>query len=717
MWLLQGTSTMFRAFAPKLVAGVLVFLAAIASAAASSPRGLVIVPDGHTVEDRFDGGTTVVPQAQPASPIEPIAPQPETSVPADPPVKRDDPSRPGTAAPQARPSPPGALTVESEAPVEPANAGYGPSINSPPITGNKVALVIGNSEYRQLQPLKNPQNDARAISNLMISMGFETWTGLNLSQADTLALVARFAGEITNADIVMFYYAGHAVQAAGSNYIIPVDVQTSAQDIGTLRDQAIHLDTLLGILEATSGSRIVFLDSCRNNPFTLTRQLPVVGERIVSGSPRGIGLARVEARAGTMINYATAPGAVSMDGTGENSPFTEAVVKHLATPGLPLEMAMVRVRAEVAAKTDYQQIPWSHSSLLREIVLVPGEYVAERLDVPDGPSFADLVRSEALPGDTINVNGNAVRWMGEGGGLLGYVKEGVNFVEARGRRFRLWVEGKVARRFPDAYSESHAVLVAIDDYPSASGFPDLGFMESNAEKLAERLETMGFPQDNITRLYGPEATRDAIQGALSHFWGRDIEDRTSRVVIYFGGHGTHLMRAGSTASEGLLSDGLLIPYDYDPNLPYHSSIVLEELRDWNIKRTRMHHTLILIDACSSGLVLPKMLSGGPDEAVLVEPGRWQTIQANLRQPHSGIIVAGTGDEKALWLNGGIFTRSLISGLDGRADINKDGLIEFEELSFDLFKSVRGASLAEGIEQTPSTFSTGTGRIFFELPQR
>ncbi|WP_171236316.1 caspase family protein [Ruegeria sp. HKCCA6837] len=665
----------------QIIAAFFTYSLIVFPAAAFETRGLVIVPSAEDIGGDFGNETTVVPQDLPPEPIDP-APQPKISEPEL--EKRKN-----------------------------ARA----SIHSPKITGNRVALILGYSDYDEVSKLVNPENDARVISDLFRRMGFDTWTGLNLSQIDTLELVAKFAKETVNAEIVVFFYAGHAVQIGGKNYILPTDIK-NIHDANALIDQAVSLDSVLRILETTSGSRIVFLDACRDNPFASSnsRQVSANGRRGVEAG----GLARIEARAGTMINYATAPAEVSFDGEGENSPFTEAIVEHLATPGLPLEVAMVRVRAEVAKKTDYRQIPWTHSSLLREIVLVPGKYVAGNAVASSGPSFTDILLAEFPEDESLTINGKNARWMGEdsamGEDLLEFVRQGVNHVEHRGRRLRIWVEGKAARLFPDAYSESHAVLIAIDEYPSSSGFRNLGFMEQNADRLADQLQLMGFPEESITKLYGPKATKLAILGALNKFWGTESDGQANRVVVYFGGHGTHISRGSDGTTESVVTDGLLIPYDYEPQQPYHSSVLLEDLRDKNIKRSKMHHTLLLIDACSSGLVLPKLLSGdNDDEDAFREPGRWQTIQANLKQPHKGIIVAGTGEERALWVNGGVFTRSLIEGLKGGADLNQDGLIEFEELRYELFRRVRGHSLAEGIEQTPSTFSSGSGRIFFERP--
>lgn len=583
----------------------------------------------------------------------------------------------------------------------------------------RVALVIGNERYDFLPRLGNPGNDARAISDLFRGMGFQTWMGLNLSQAQTLSLVREFAEKSNNAEILMFFYAGHAVQVSGRNYLFPVDAGfVQNNDVQDMLDQSVPVDKLLGVLEATSASTIVFLDACRNNPLSEST-------RGTNAITRGAGgLAPITVRAGTMINYATAPGAVSSDGNGDNSPFVEGILKHLATPGLPLEVALVRARADVAHLTDYQQIPWSHSSLLQEIMLVPGAYAALSVDENDGPAIqiddqlAELLAQERK----IEINGQVRSWLGADEAidksLWDNLVDGINFIEAGGRSFKLWVEGNTARSVVDAYSESYAILVAIDDYTEKSKFRDLNFMEENADLLAAQLASMGFPPKNIKKLYGPDATKQAIERELARFWGPRSDLTRSRLVFYYGGHGSHIERKSLTLSNRMELDGLLIPYDHDPSMPYKTSILLEDLRNKNLKRSRMHHTLVLIDACSSGLSLPMVLSDRDSaERQLHAPGRWATIQANLKQPHSAIIVAGTGEEKALWVNGGVFTKTLAEAFDGHGDINGDGLIQYEELYFTLLEGVRGTTRSEGVEQTPSAFDVGSGRIYFELPSR
>lgn len=573
----------------------------------------------------------------------------------------------------------------------------------------KFALIIGNRNYAHAIDVNNASNDANDLGNVFSSLGFETWVGIDQSSSNFRTLLRQFSRAAKNSDIAVFYYAGHAIQFDGRNYIIPVDSELeNATDISF---EAMTIDSVVRLLEGASSSNILFLDACRNNPF--------------ESSTRGIksaldgGLAQVQARAGTMINYATAPGQVALDGSGRNSPFAKALIKHLRTPGVPLEVVMLRVRLDVAESTDYQQIPWTHSSLLREITLVPGIYLAVGEEKPktgrqDGALVKFLKGADVVKVNGVELNKN-VQQSNE---ALKFLKNGFNVIRANGRRLKIWLEQNTLKQFRAEYSQSFAILVAIDQYPKKTGFRELGFMEENADKLAVQLQKLGFEEENILKIYGANATKQNIEHALSKFWGYKKKGEVNRVIFYYGGHGHHLSRQNTDGSDSFVNDGLLIPYNFDPEKPYRTAIVLEELRNRNLKRSLMHHTLLLIDACSSGLALPKFAGDiGSKKIALTGPQRLRKIEANLRDTHSAIIVAGTGEERALWINGGIFTKSLIESLKGAADINDDGLIQYEELTLTLHEMVRSTSQEEGISQTPSDFDFGAGRILFEVPVR
>ncbi|CAG0979535.1 hypothetical protein RHDC4_01794, partial [Rhodocyclaceae bacterium] len=195
---------------------------------------------------------------------------------------------PGIAAKPAKAAPPAAST---------ADAG--------PVAADekRVALVVGNAAYPS-SPLKNPVNDARAISAKLKALGFEVITRENVAQKDMTRAITQFGEKLARKGAVgLFYYAGHGMQVRGKNYLIPVDAQISSE--ASVRSEAIDVDSMLEQL-STSALGIVILDACRNNPF----------ERRFRGASGG--LAQMDAPKGTLIAYATAPGKVASDGDGRN---------------------------------------------------------------------------------------------------------------------------------------------------------------------------------------------------------------------------------------------------------------------------------------------------------------------------------------------------------------------------------------------------------------
>jgi uncharacterized caspase-like protein len=224
---------------------------------------------------------------------------------------------------------------------------------------SKLALVIGNAQYSQLPVLVNPANDAKLLSVNLEQLGFAVTVLTDQSQAQMKASIAQFSQAVTVAGpdtIAMLYYAGHGVQIDGTNYLIPVDA--NVQTAGDVVLGAVSASDLLKTLElAQAKVNVLVLDACRDNPF--------------KSNTRGIsrGLARVQAPAGSIVAYATAPGQVAADGNGGNSPYAEALAKNLTTAGLPLESVFRQVRIEVSEKTSGEQVPWEETSLTQEVIL------------------------------------------------------------------------------------------------------------------------------------------------------------------------------------------------------------------------------------------------------------------------------------------------------------------------------------------------------------
>ena len=227
------------------------------------------------------------------------------------------------------------------------------AVASPARAEKRVALVIGNAAYTTANPLANPTNDAGDISASLKQLGFEVVLGLDLDKSAFDAKVREFARALDGADTGLLFYAGHGLQVAGQNYLVPVDAKLESER--DLDFEAVRLDFILKQMELgrEDKTNIVFLDACRDNP--LARNLArSMGTRSAS---IGKGLAQVQTGVGTFISYSTQPGNVAVDGKGRNSPFTAALAKHVTAQGRNLTAIMIDVRKDVISSTGGQQVP------------------------------------------------------------------------------------------------------------------------------------------------------------------------------------------------------------------------------------------------------------------------------------------------------------------------------------------------------------------------
>jgi uncharacterized membrane protein len=215
----------------------------------------------------------------------------------------------------------------------------------------KLALVIGNGNYA-VSILSNPENDARAMADVLRKLGFIVIEYENLNQAQIKYVIDDFGLRLKGNDVGLFYYAGHGIQAKGYNYLIPVDAQLKTEE--QVEYDCVRADRILALME-TSGTKIniIILDACRNNPF----------ERSWTRSTTGKGLAFMSAPRGTLIAYATAPGSTASDGSGMNGLYTSALLESIQIPDLTIIQMFQNVRNIVTKKSNDQQTPWESTSL------------------------------------------------------------------------------------------------------------------------------------------------------------------------------------------------------------------------------------------------------------------------------------------------------------------------------------------------------------------
>jgi uncharacterized caspase-like protein len=242
------------------------------------------------------------------------------------------------------------------------------SLPGPAQAEKRVALVIGNSAYQNAPPLKNPRSDAEDFAATVKRLGFEVIAGYDLDERGMAQKVRDFARALEGADVGLFFYAGHGLQAKGLNYLVPVNAALKTES--DLDFETLPLDLVLKQMQRSARVSLVFLDACRDNP--LTRSLRASSRSTSVGQ----GLARIEEAAGMMIAFSTQPGNVALDGSGRNSPFTKALLAHIDKPGVTIGDVMIDVRKQVISETGEKQIPWENSSLTGKFYFNPGPQVA-----------------------------------------------------------------------------------------------------------------------------------------------------------------------------------------------------------------------------------------------------------------------------------------------------------------------------------------------------
>jgi len=264
-------------------------------------------------------------------------------------------------------------------------------------TGRRVALVIGNSAYQFTPHLPNPTNDAEAMAAALQRLGFDVSKGIDLDRTGIEGIIREFTRKLPGADVALFFYAGHGMQVARQNYLIPVDAQLA--DETDLHFEATDLNLVLSLMEREPRVNLVFLDACRDNPLSqkLARTMGSTRSAAI-----GRGLALVDVQDGSFIAFATQPDNVALDGEGNHSPFTAALLSHIETPGLSLSDMMIRVRNDVKSATNGQQVPKEESSLTSSFYFQPAAVVAAT--TPAEPADA------AVPPTTSAVDKEVVFW-------------------------------------------------------------------------------------------------------------------------------------------------------------------------------------------------------------------------------------------------------------------------------------------------------------------
>src|SRR5215510_2530302 len=254
----------------------------------------------------------------------------------------------------------------------------------------RVAFVVGNAAYKNVPQLPNPAVDARSMAKLLRNVGFEVVEGSNLSRDKMTEKLLEFGKKSEGADVAVFFYAGHGIAVNGVNYLLPIDADLKSE-MDVKLGAAINVDLTLDQTMADAKVKLVFLDACRDNPFAAK----IRSAKATRSVNVQTGLAEMKSGEGTLLAFATGPGQTALDGeAGTNSPFTRALLANIAQPGVEIQQAMTKVRAQVNEETAKGQLPWGHTNLIGAVYLNPSKAVSTTPEAPNTPAPTSAAASE-----------------------------------------------------------------------------------------------------------------------------------------------------------------------------------------------------------------------------------------------------------------------------------------------------------------------------------
>src|SRR4029078_9619987 len=266
------------------------------------------------------------------------------------------------------------------------------SANTDAFADKRVAFVVGHGAYNNVPALPNPAVDAKSMAKLLRNVGFEVVEGSNLTRDRMTEKLLDFGKKAEGADVALFFYAGHGIAVNGANYLLPVDADLKSE-MDVKLGAAINIDLTLEQTMGDAKVKLVFLDACRDNPFAAKIKSNASATRSVNVQT---GLAEMKSGEGTLIAFATGPGQTALDGKeGATSPFTRALLATLTQPGVELQQAMTKVRAQVQEETNKGQLPWGNTNLTGAVYLTGPP-------APAAPGTAPAVAA-AAPGSDVEL--------------------------------------------------------------------------------------------------------------------------------------------------------------------------------------------------------------------------------------------------------------------------------------------------------------------------
>lgn len=245
---------------------------------------------------------------------------------------------------------------------------------APGAAEGRFALVLAQADYDHLRDLKNPISDATAIAGMLQNLGFEVTLETDRDARRTRRALEDFAEDAAGASLALVYYSGHGTEVQGENRLLPTDTQADSPD--ALAASSLPLSEVVDTLADIAPASILLVDACRNDPFVGTPLEGMSRGAVALSADQppvlGPGFARVGRAEGLVYAFATAPGDTASDGTDDHSPFADALLRHLGTPGLELRTALTLATQDVYDRTRGDQTPYFESGL-PDLVFTAGQ--------------------------------------------------------------------------------------------------------------------------------------------------------------------------------------------------------------------------------------------------------------------------------------------------------------------------------------------------------
>lgn len=261
---------------------------------------------------------------------------------------------------------------------------------NPALAAKRIALVIGNNDYKNVSKLQKAVNDARTMGDTLRQLGFSVMVAENQTRQAFSQTLLAFDQQIEAGDTAFFFYAGHGFEIAGQNYLLPTDVPAATEGQEELvRDASILADRIVERLQNRKArTSVLVFDACRNNPFERK------GTRAVAG---GAGLAPMtELPEGVFSVFSAGPRQTALDRLSDNdsnpnSVFTRIFAKELVQPGETMVQVAQRTRrtvSEMAETVRHKQVPVYFDQMVDDVFL-------------NGPAKAEPPTAHAEPAQKV----------------------------------------------------------------------------------------------------------------------------------------------------------------------------------------------------------------------------------------------------------------------------------------------------------------------------